>query len=1164
MNVAAIPILPVRLHWSNLIAFQRCLMDYTASRSTAVGTSLTGGFDFEPPPDLPHNATNAEIKNFERTERAYNQYREHRVSICATLYQSLSNDIQNRVNQDPRALAHKNNGEAGSLWRFIRGIIQGVGYSDAMTNFTNLYQFRIDNPDNLVTAYTNFIDNISAIESRYPTEQDKSRLWQDFKTHRFVQALKDHDEFRDYLNQKVLTERVWPDHSVIEAELIRLRDAKRRIYQDPNLESNVNAVQSSGPCFNCKGNHWSKDCKKELTTCYKCGKRGHLQEFCDQISSYSRDDRRENKKSYDRYQHNSKVNSKTINRNTQDVHQKSKRGTKTTSHFRRTKNTRPRKFLARLADSNEDDEPMLVRAYLSELLNTQGEVIEYWEDALCCSADLQLTFDSYDPYQDEVEIPQENMEEWNEDRESFYSTFNQPDSRSVSFNNDLYPYRDNESSVYFKMESSDRSRYPARVSTASSYDSENESGMYQSISRTFTRADQYGIPSPQSEYAKPFVTSKTFSTRTQESTSKPPIYQSRQEDERQRVHYFNEQTREDQPQTSFSRFSEPTNRTNQWNSRQALEQNNFTSHYSTPKEIHHFYPSEEESSELRTSNHPFSSLNSNREFQKNRNPYLTEYDFASMGLQDRPTRSQSESRMTSLHKSNDNFNKPTFHVAETNKFGSFATPAQDSNKQKLSLATLRARVEEQNRNEEAPQQENFISPKPTNINAVPTNNTPFTPRKLVSSDARNFQSPEPITHLADNKVATSQPDLDSISVTSEMTPDNSVIRQIPKRNTRPKQAQDKSVNNEEGDGNTKDTDATTVCMAWTHHVQDNKAQFIIDTGCLGSHIFKNTDLLTRVHKSNVPVRDFSGMAHSTNLRGYLCYTNQQVLVMPDSKVNLLSSEQIFKDGLATTAMCNEKVFTFLDDNHNHILRAHSNGKGAYICSAEDLVAAFGNHQPIRVHSHWADAPRNLNSSLEVRAFMVEDEEPWTTPTEEVFLTAQQQDRAKEARELHHTIGHPSDKALCTALNNGNLIPTRLTCQDIRNAKLLLGPCIPCLQAKMKAPSEKSSDSPPAEKIGDNVHVDIIPVPTSVGGNNFILMTVDEKSDFIIGIPIPSKSTLQLIKATDVIIGMYHQRDHTLSHISSDNFEPEKFPSQRHQPDCTRRNPNAVSKLLKES
>ena len=58
---------------------------------------------------------------------------------------------------------------------------------------------------------------------------------------------------------------------------------------------------------------------------------------------------------------------------------------------------------------------------------------------------------------------------------------------------------------------------------------------------------------------------------------------------------------------------------------------------------------------------------------------------------------------------------------------------------------------------------------------------------------------------------------------------------------------------------------------------------------------------------------------------------------------------------------------------------------------------------------------------------------------------------------------------------------------------------------MKAPSEKSSDSQPAEKIGDNVHVDNIPVPTSVGGENFILMTVDEKSDFIIDIPNQQRS-----------------------------------------------------------
>jgi hypothetical protein len=87
---------------------------------------------------------------------------------------------------------------------------------------------------------------------------------------------------------------------------------------------------------------------------------------------------------------------------------------------------------------------------------------------------------------------------------------------------------------------------------------------------------------------------------------------------------------------------------------------------------------------------------------------------------------------------------------------------------------------------------------------------------------------------------------------------------------------------------------------------------------------------------------------------------------------------------------------------------------------------------------------------------------------------------------------------------------------------------------MRAPTEKPSDSPPAEKIGDNVHMDIIPVPTSVGGNNYILFSVDEKSDFIIGIPMPNKTTSQLIKAVDVLIGMYQHRGHTLSHFTTDN------------------------------
>ena len=73
-NVTFIPILPEHRHWSKLITFQRYLMDYTVSRSPSVGTSLIGEFDFEPPVDSP-NATMADLKRFEREERAFNTYR---------------------------------------------------------------------------------------------------------------------------------------------------------------------------------------------------------------------------------------------------------------------------------------------------------------------------------------------------------------------------------------------------------------------------------------------------------------------------------------------------------------------------------------------------------------------------------------------------------------------------------------------------------------------------------------------------------------------------------------------------------------------------------------------------------------------------------------------------------------------------------------------------------------------------------------------------------------------------------------------------------------------------------------------------------------------------------------------------------------------------------
>ena len=49
------------------------------------------------------------------------------------------------------------------------------------------------------------------------------------------------------------------------------------------------------------------------------------------------------------------------------------------------------------------------------------------------------------------------------------------------------------------------------------------------------------------------------------------------------------------------------------------------------------------------------------------------------------------------------------------------------------------------------------------------------------------------------------------------------------------------------------------------------------------------------------------------------------------------------------------------------------------------------------------------------------------------LSTHQAERAKEARELHNSLGHPGDKALSLALDNGNIFPARVTSQDPKNA-----------------------------------------------------------------------------------------------------------------------------------
>jgi len=97
-----------------------------------------------------------------------------------------------------------------------------------MTHLIDLYNFCFSAPSEVGNDNTKFEDSIEAIESQYPEDCDKVRLWRDIKKHRYVKALK---EYR-FLDQKVLMEPVWPEHKVIQNMLTRLYDNKRKVYAD--------------------------------------------------------------------------------------------------------------------------------------------------------------------------------------------------------------------------------------------------------------------------------------------------------------------------------------------------------------------------------------------------------------------------------------------------------------------------------------------------------------------------------------------------------------------------------------------------------------------------------------------------------------------------------------------------------------------------------------------------------------------------------------------------------------------------------------------------------------------------------------------------------------------------------------------------------------------
>ena len=206
-----------------------------------------------------------------------------------------------------------------------------------------------------------------------------------------------------------------------------------------------------------------------------------------------------------------------------------------------------------------------------------------------------------------------------------------------------------------------------------------------------------------------------------------------------------------------------------------------------------------------------------------------------------------------------------------------------------------------------------------------------------------------------------------------------------------------------------------------------------------------------------------------------------------------------------------EICTIKMPNHK-IIKATLNKDELYVISFKTMLSLMGRHITYSSITEEGDI-RISNSSTERSSILGElsDESNTSFTTNDSIgsisentatltdskvrvFSKEQQRRALEYREMHRALAHPSDEYMINAFNSGVIIGTRLTATDVRNAKDIYGPCLACLQGKAIRPSYKASNNPPATKVGDVVHVDIIELSkTSLGGSTHILFSVDEFS-----------------------------------------------------------------------
>ena len=203
--------------------------------------------------------------------------------------------------------------------------------------------------------------------------------------------------------------------------------------------------------------------------------------------------------------------------------------------------------------------------------------------------------------------------------------------------------------------------------------------------------------------------------------------------------------------------------------------------------------------------------------------------------------------------------------------------------------------------------------------------------------------------------------------------------------------------------------------------------------------------------------------------------------------------------------------------------------GTCLLSVTSATGVLLDHSSRNTQNLYPVSPRLLTANVAFPAMIPRG-----------HYTAEEYMRADKAEVMHCSsiFSHGSDDLLCEAITSGIFSGCDITASDVRNNRILRGPCPQCAAGKMHQKSMPPSTSEPAHAVGQQLTLDIqaLLVP-SPGGNTHRVELLDEHSGHFSTFPAKSKRAGDIYNAIMHLVStVYNAMNHKVIAIHTDSEE----------------------------